>query len=153
MSLALGDLPDEGGRARLIAVAGEIDMSNTHLLVAFVNLATEHQPTQVMLDLSGVTFFGADGVRVLQKAEDLVTRTGGRLTIRDMTPGVRFVLAATGLGTRFLEAASTPATTPVRQSSPPAAGPSVPAARRHRQQAGGRSRGPRLVCHRTRTLR
>ncbi|WP_433393171.1 STAS domain-containing protein [Micromonospora sp. KLBMP9576] len=144
LSLALENIPDGGVRTRVVSVGGDLDMSNAHLLVGFVALAIGHQPTQVVLDLSAVTFFGADGTRALEKADRMVTRTGGRLTIRSMSAGVRFVLAVTGLDTRFaVREAPAPRPPAPASAADSAAGPAAP---RRNQRAGGRWRGPRLTC-------
>lgn len=159
MSLTLHGLPQHDGRATLVAAGGEIDMSNAHLLVAFVALAAGPRPTRVVLDLSQVTFFGTDGIRALESADDMLTRAGTRLTMSNPAGCVRFVLAVTGLSERFavIEVARPGPAEPVT-SHWPDGDPGHPAGPRRNERAShcpGRHRSgldrPSGQCHRPRS--
>ncbi|MGW5669217.1 STAS domain-containing protein [Micromonospora sp. NPDC003776] len=89
------------GTTKRITVAGEIDMSNAHLLLERVAAVARAPAPLVAVDLSAVTFFGAHGVSALAQAQLLVVERGGRLTLCDPSPVVRRVLALTGTLTAF----------------------------------------------------
>ncbi|MGC4893702.1 STAS domain-containing protein [Micromonospora sp. DT31] len=79
-----------------VSVAGEVDLSNAHLLTELLeNLVAGRAPT-VVVDLSEVTFFGAHGTEALVRARKLLTGRGGRLTLHRPAPIVRRVLDVTG---------------------------------------------------------
>ncbi|MDG4807556.1 STAS domain-containing protein [Micromonospora sp. WMMD1120] len=79
-----------------VEVAGEIDMSNAHLLVELLESPAVAAVPLVTVDLSMVTFFGASGVDALVRMRALLSERGGGLTLRDPAPIVRRVLELTG---------------------------------------------------------
>ncbi|MFF5056997.1 STAS domain-containing protein [Micromonospora sp. NPDC000663] len=81
----------------LITVAGEIDMSNSHLFTELVEFLCQSPVPLIAVDLSAVRFLGAHGVTALLQARQLVTSTGARLTLRDPSPFVLRVLGAAGV--------------------------------------------------------
>lgn len=83
------------GAVTRISVAGEIDMSNAHLLVELVESLADPPPVTVEVDLSEVTFFCAHGISALLRARRLLADRGGRLTLRNPSSIVRRVLAIT----------------------------------------------------------
>jgi anti-sigma B factor antagonist len=89
------------GAVQRIAAAGEIDLSTAHLLVDLVATLARTPVPLVAVDLSAVTFFGAQGISALVRARLLVAERGGRLTLSDPSPVVRRVLDVTGLLTEF----------------------------------------------------
>ncbi|MFC0004885.1 STAS domain-containing protein [Micromonospora siamensis] len=124
LSLARDALLTGDGPATLITVGGEIDMSTTAALVEFIARDAREQPTEVLLDLSSVSFFGADGIRALEEADRLVTGAGGRLSVRAMSTAVRFVLSVTGSHDRFIRNAAREPTPPTGAAGRhPAGGP------------------------------
>jgi anti-anti-sigma factor len=68
-----------------------------HQLVELVDALVAIEPRRLLvLDLAGVTFFCADGIRALLRVRSAVTAAGGRLVLRGPAPCVRKVLAITG---------------------------------------------------------
>lgn len=90
----------QGGRVTVVAT-GEIDLSTADDLLAAVCGVVDAGPEQVAVDLSGVTFFGSDGVRCLvagrQYAADVAD--GVELVIVRPSEPVRRVLEVTALDT------------------------------------------------------
>jgi anti-anti-sigma factor len=85
------------GTARL-AVAGEIDLSNSDLLhVRLLNVLSMLHPRHIEVDLAEVTFLDCSGLTVLVVAGQAAARIGCRLRITDPQPAVRRVLDLTGL--------------------------------------------------------
>jgi anti-sigma B factor antagonist len=52
----------------VVQVRGEVDLSTAPVLRAELDHQLDQRPTMLVLDLTGVTFFGASGVRVLLEA-------------------------------------------------------------------------------------
>ncbi|MCZ7440076.1 STAS domain-containing protein [Micromonospora sp. WMMC241] len=98
------------GDVTRVSVAGEVDLSNAHLLVELLENVAARSPL-VAVDLSEVTFFGAHGTDALVRARRLVTERGGRLTLCYPSPVVRRVLDVTGTldGFEVVERTSVPA--------------------------------------------
>ncbi|WP_262287438.1 STAS domain-containing protein [Micromonospora sp. MA102] len=126
------------GAVTRISVAGEIDMSNAHLLVEFVESLAHPPPVTVEVDLSEVTFFCAHGITALLRARRLLADRGGRLTLRDPAPIVRRVLDITDAQ---IELEIVPAS-----SRPGAAGTSVGATAVRAAVGGGGSVRARRVA-------
>jgi anti-anti-sigma factor len=85
------------GTARL-AVAGEIDLSNSDLLrVRLLNVLSTLHPRHLEVDLAEVTFLDCGGLAVLVVLGQSAARTGCRLRITNPQPVVRRVLDLTGL--------------------------------------------------------
>lgn len=71
----LGHLPD----ALVVALRGEIDLANAESIrLAIVELAAEHQPARVVLDLAGVTYMDSSGIELLFLLARAVPGTGAR---------------------------------------------------------------------------
>ncbi len=79
-----------------ISVAGEVDLSNAHLLSELVETAVAARAPLVVVDLSAVSFFGAHGTNALVAARRLLAEHGRRLVLRRLSPVVRRVLDVTG---------------------------------------------------------
>lgn len=104
-------------RWTICRVAGEVDISTApalheHLLAALAGLGQE-----VLLDLSGVTFMDASGLRVLVLVNRLLQERGGTLHLLAPAPVICRLLEVTGLTGQF----------PVYSTSP---GPPSPVIRR-----------------------
>lgn len=82
-----------------IDVRGEIDMLSTPSLRAYVS-ALLVDDVALVLDLSGVTFFGTDGLAVLIDLEDDATETGRRWSIVTCL-SLQRLLRATAMESRF----------------------------------------------------
>ena len=87
---------DTGVDVTRIAVAGEVDLSNAHLLTELVRTAVAASAPLVVIDLSEVTFFGAYGISALVLARRVLTENGRRLVLYRPSPVARRVLAVTG---------------------------------------------------------
>jgi anti-anti-sigma factor len=92
--------------AVLVEVAGEIDLTNAHLLTELVDHVAADRPARVVLDLSGVTFFCLDGLRALLHARHTVDAAGGRLLLRAPSPQTGLLLDLTGTAHLFAMNAS-----------------------------------------------
>ncbi len=88
----------------LVAASGEIDLSTAGRLEQFLLDAIPSQrvpPPGLVLDLSGVEFFGAAGIAVLLRLQDTLERFGGWLRLCDVAPIVTRVLTVTDLQDHF----------------------------------------------------
>jgi anti-anti-sigma factor len=78
----------------LVSVAGEIDMATApRLAETLVQFAIG----SVTVDLSGVTFIDASGLRALIAAQRHIERREGRLTLRGVKPFTRRLFEMTDL--------------------------------------------------------
>ena len=87
---------DESG-APVIAVTGELDMSNAGKLDATVESLLAQQPERLIFDLSALRFMDSAGIAVLLGAANRIET----IELRDPSPAVRRVVELTGL-TRVL---------------------------------------------------
>ncbi|MEU4788921.1 STAS domain-containing protein [Micromonospora tulbaghiae] len=92
---------DTGADVTRISVAGEVDLSNAHLLTELVETAVAASAPLVVIDLSEVRFFGAYGISALMLAQRVLARHGRRLVLHRPSPAVRRVLGVTGTLTAF----------------------------------------------------
>ncbi len=77
---------------------GEIDCATAdQLYSAVIGALIDHTTETVEIDLTGVTFFGAAGLRVLSRLHDTAQRHSKTVTVDRISPAVRRVLAITGL--------------------------------------------------------
>jgi anti-anti-sigma factor len=83
---------DDGG-APVIAVSGELDMSNAGTLEATVEALLAEQPERLIFDLSRLRFMDSAGIAVLLSAAGRVAS----VEVRDPSPPVRRVVELTGL--------------------------------------------------------
>jgi anti-anti-sigma factor len=99
--------------ATVVTVHGELDITTTHLLTELVD-SLVRQPAvahlHLILDLAGVSFFCAHGIRALLYADRAVQSVAGRLTLRSPSLKVRRVLDITSDSAFFeiLDAARKP---------------------------------------------
>jgi anti-sigma B factor antagonist len=91
MSLALTRHND----GAVITITGDVDLDTVDVLVDLVNSVATRQPDRIVVDLTGVTFFGAAGVTALLRARDLACAAGGRLLLRAPSEQARWILAVT----------------------------------------------------------
>ncbi|MCU7730973.1 STAS domain-containing protein [Actinoplanes sp. KI2] len=86
----------------VIAVAGEVDMSNSgELRRAIADLISHNPAGRVALYLSELTFMGSAGIRVLLVGRALVEKQGGQLEIILAHQHVIQVLTICGLTDLF----------------------------------------------------
>jgi anti-sigma B factor antagonist len=79
--------------APVIAVSGELDMSNAARLEATIEAVVAAKPDRLIFDLSGLRFMDSAGIAVLLGAAGKVTS----IELRDPSPPVRRVVELTGL--------------------------------------------------------
>jgi anti-sigma B factor antagonist len=65
-----------------IAMAGELDLMTTALLLDRVNYGLRQRPRRLILDLSAVDFLGSTGISALLDIRDRAHRTGASLMLR-----------------------------------------------------------------------
>jgi anti-anti-sigma factor len=90
----------EPGPVTVIEVVGDLDLNTTHLLTEFAEAVLRAPPPTVMvlvLDLSRLRFFCADGIRALLHVRDTATAHAAQLIVRDPSPITYRVLTITGM--------------------------------------------------------
>jgi anti-anti-sigma factor len=99
MSLSLTNHTDVAA----ITISGELDLSTTPLFTELVvRVVARDRPDRVVVDMAGVTFFGATGLSALVLAHDTIAAAGGRLLLRAPSPATQKVLTITETD-RFFE--------------------------------------------------
>jgi anti-anti-sigma factor len=73
----------------VVCVVGEVDMSTSGLLQALLDTAPDGD---LVLDVAGVRFFSAAGLRVLLRERARREQSGAGLVLVDVSPCVRHVL-------------------------------------------------------------
>lgn len=84
------------GGVTTVSVAGEVDLSNAHLLAELLENVAGVRAPLVVVQLAEVTFFGAHGIEALVRARRLLTERGGKLVLHRPSRVVRRVLDVTG---------------------------------------------------------
>ena len=79
--------------APVVAVSGELDISNAATLEATVAALAAERPERLSFDLSGLRYMDSAGIAVLLDAAARV----GAVRLRDPSPAVRRVVELTGL--------------------------------------------------------
>jgi anti-sigma B factor antagonist len=69
------------GPAVVLRAMGEIDMSTAPVLAEEFELALAARPALVVIDLSGITFFGSAGIAALLDAREQCADAGGSLRL------------------------------------------------------------------------
>ncbi|MEU4680394.1 STAS domain-containing protein [Micromonospora sp. NPDC023737] len=91
------------GPASVVGVRGPLDMDTVDLLVDFTKTVLAGLPPPVLvLDLSGVSFFGAAGVTVLLTVRQQAAARGCALVIRKPSRITVTVLNLVGLRDEFI---------------------------------------------------
>ena len=81
----------------VVAIRGELDQSSESILPEFIRrLVRTSAPVRIVLDLAGVTFMDAAGIRALLLARRAGESNETALVIRSPSSIVRRVLTATG---------------------------------------------------------
>jgi anti-sigma B factor antagonist len=86
------------GVARLV-VAGEVDLTSADALTGRALALLDEGPTQLVLDMSGVTFCDSAGLNALFRVYARAEEQGARLTLTSLNAPVYRVLDATGATT------------------------------------------------------
>ncbi|MBX3284900.1 MAG: STAS domain-containing protein [Acidimicrobiales bacterium] len=85
----------------VLALAGEIDLSTSHLLVDAIDAAIEAGSTTVVLDFGEVTFVNSTGLGAMVAATKRLRQLGGDLVLRHFRGIPASALATTGLDRFF----------------------------------------------------
>jgi anti-sigma B factor antagonist len=86
------------GVARLV-VAGEVDLTSADALTGRALALLDDGPTQLVLDMSGVTFCDSAGLNALFRVYARAEEMGARLMLQSLNAPVYRVLDATGATT------------------------------------------------------
>jgi len=100
LRLSIRTVSSRGGAAT-IAVAGECDLYEAHLLGAAIEQAAAAPGTTVYVDLSQLSFLDSTGLHVLVKAQRSLEAAGSELVLVAPTEHVRRTLAVSGLDGQF----------------------------------------------------
>ncbi|HWI70673.1 MAG TPA: STAS domain-containing protein, partial [Baekduia sp.] len=92
---------DADDRTTIVAVDGEIHVSTAPEFSGALGAAIEDGRTQVVLDLSEVTFIDSTGLSVLLAALRRTTRAGGRMALVCTNPTVLRLFEVTRLDSTF----------------------------------------------------
>ena len=85
------------GPVAVIEVVGELDMATTHLLTDLAGSVLHAQsPLVLVLDLTGLRFLCADGIRALLHIRDAACARAAQLILRNPSPITDRVLTLTG---------------------------------------------------------
>jgi anti-sigma B factor antagonist len=85
------------GPVAVIEVVGELDMDTTHVLTDFAGSVLQAQsPLVMLLDLTGLRFCCADGIRALLHVRDAAYAQAAQLILRDPSPIICRVLKLSG---------------------------------------------------------
>jgi anti-sigma B factor antagonist len=85
--------PDVATGAPVIAIKGEVDLSNASVLQAQIDEILGAGVKRVVLDLSSLTFIDSSGIAVLVRLHNRV----GSVQVRNPTAAVRRIIKVTGL--------------------------------------------------------
>lgn len=85
------------GGSEVLLLAGEIDLSTSHLLVEAIDGAIEQGASRVVLDFGDVTFVNSTGLGAMVAATKRLRQTGGDLVLRRFRGIPASALATTGL--------------------------------------------------------
>jgi anti-sigma B factor antagonist len=85
--------PSSEGGVPVLAVVGELDMSNAAALKTAIASSGGEQSGRLVFDLSGLRFIDSAGIAVLLEAAERVDS----VSVRDPAPAVRRVIEVTGL--------------------------------------------------------
>jgi anti-sigma B factor antagonist len=80
-----------------VTATGEVDSSSAPLLRAELDAALDHEPTELVLDLVGVTFLDSAGLSVLAGAHRRATAQDARLRVLASGRAVIRPMQITGL--------------------------------------------------------
>jgi len=89
------------GSSETLALAGEIDLSTSHLLVDAIDLAIDAGATEVVLDFGEVTFVNSTGLGAMVAATKRLRQAGGDLVLCRFRGIPASALATTGLDRFF----------------------------------------------------
>ncbi|MGM1062688.1 STAS domain-containing protein [Saccharothrix sp. Mg75] len=88
------------GDETLVELSGEIDMACDDQFTLALRALADRPPADVVVDLGGVTFFGAAGLRFVAEVRQVLARTGRDLRIANPSRAATKLLDITGLAAR-----------------------------------------------------
>lgn len=97
MSLTITSATDDRGCA-LVAVSGEVDVSNAAELRAALDARLSAAPAELVVDLAQVPYIDSTGIGVLVGAAHRASEGGGRLVVANPQKNVARVLGLLGVG-------------------------------------------------------
>jgi anti-sigma B factor antagonist len=92
------DWTRQGAVARLV-VAGEVDLTSAPALAGRALALLEDRPSQLVVEMSGVTFCDSAGINALFRVYACAEEMGARLVLKSLNAPVYRVLDATGAST------------------------------------------------------
>lgn len=92
---------DAVGPVRVVHVSGEIDMTSRAAVERVLTRTVDDHPTAVVVDLSGVTFFGSSGLQMLAEARARASANAVTLRLVASTSRVLRPLEITGMSMVF----------------------------------------------------
>jgi anti-sigma B factor antagonist len=87
------DVTIDAGGVPMIAIGGELDVSNVDELADVVEPVVEKQPARLVFDLSGLEFMDSSGIALFLRVAARV----GSVVLREPTSIVRRIVTSTGL--------------------------------------------------------
>jgi anti-sigma B factor antagonist len=81
----------------LLAVRGELDLASAPILEARLRAADVEEHSHLALDLTGLRFVDATGLRVILNAHRRAARRGGGVTLLNPSSDIRRLLSLTAL--------------------------------------------------------
>lgn len=92
------DWTRQGAVARLV-VAGEVDLTSAPALAGRALALLEDRPSQLVVEMSGVTFCDSAGINALFRVYARAEEMGARLVLKSLNAPVYRVLDVTGAST------------------------------------------------------
>jgi anti-sigma B factor antagonist len=89
------------GECVILALAGELDVTNADEAEEAVRVAWQGSPSFLVFDLSRLTFMDSTGVRVLIRARRRAAERQGIVALTGLTPSVSRIVELTGLNQAF----------------------------------------------------
>jgi anti-anti-sigma factor len=90
-----------GEYIHVVAVSGELDLSNSSALVRQVELAVRSGRNCIVIDLSGVTHIDSTGLAALIESHHMTQARRGRLALVAQSPSIRRTIEVRGLDRLF----------------------------------------------------
>lgn len=84
---------DDGAGGKVVAVSGELDISNISVLERALNTALADRPTKLVFDLSKLRFMDSSGIALLLKARE----EAGDVEVRQPSDILRRIFDSMGL--------------------------------------------------------
>lgn len=99
----------EVGRVLTIRIRGEIDHHTAAPMRADMDeLLFSHRPTELVLDMSGVSFMDSSGLGLIMGRYGVLRQLGGRLILKDPSPETVSILRLAGMESTVQTVTTTP---------------------------------------------